>query len=622
MEIQITRLTVSEPLEWDDDTLALTCTWAALQTFRPEYPFNTSTPLCLTAMRVKATHQMNGQVQTYNCMTRRVTDGFGHGWPTNVPRNPAISALYVLLGPGLYTAEAPSKIDWAKFAEWRDFCTLKGLKFDLVIGNRQSLGDTLKMIGAAGRARVYFDGSWWTAVIDKPRTVPIDVITPRNASNVKFEVAYAELPDALRIKFQDGTNNFQPAERIVRRPGLAGAIVTTEAMEMPGKTDPDEIYREAVRRFYELQFRNVAYSATQDGYARSATRGDLVLASKDILRRAMASARVKAVRGNLIEIDEAWQIKNGVTYAVGFRVLGDESSSLGQHVVRQIIALPGETRAIVLKGDGLLPDAGAIIMLGEYGSESIPLILAGIQRRDDGGSDLTLLPRRRRSTNSPMPPRSPHGKARSAISSINQASYPVRLRSSGLDTTPARQRRWCGWSLRRPMWWNCPATPFAIGRLVRPHGQRQHRQYLVPVSNWSGMSSVTRSSCRCRPHRHGEPPARGARSLRLLSPVHHCRRRCPLRAFRSSASLARQRSHLRPAQTRTRMRSASIVMVPRCQRLFRSPRMDRLAGSMEIRRAPRSPRTAALMLTRTGPRERAGRLPVAKRRRRREQLPI
>ncbi|MBN9235088.1 MULTISPECIES: TipJ family phage tail tip protein [Phyllobacteriaceae] len=391
-EIQITRLTVSEPLEWDDDTLALTCTWAALQTFRPEYPFNTSTPLCLTAMRVKATHQMNGQVQTYNCMTRRVTDGFGHGWPTNVPRNPAISALYVLLGPGLYTAEAPSKIDWAKFAEWRDFCTLKGLKFDLVIGNRQSLGDTLKMIGAAGRARVYFDGSWWTAVIDKPRTVPIDVITPRNASNVKFEVAYAELPDALRIKFQDGTNNFQPAERIVRRPGLAGAIVTTEAMEMPGKTDPDEIYREAVRRFYELQFRNVAYSATQDGYARSATRGDLVLASKDILRRAMASARVKAVRGNLIEIDEAWQIKNGVTYAVGFRVLGDESSSLGQHVVRQIIALPGETRAIVLKGDGLLPDAGAIIMLGEYGSESIPLILAGIQRRDDGGSDLTLLP--------------------------------------------------------------------------------------------------------------------------------------------------------------------------------------------------------------------------------------
>ncbi|WP_144223476.1 phage tail protein [Mesorhizobium amorphae] len=391
-EVQITRTSISEPRDDWDDSFALTCTWVVLQTFRPEYPFNTSTPLCLTAMRVKATHQMNGQVQTYNSMSRRVTDGFGVGWPTDLPRNPATSALYVLLGPGLGRPEPASRINWPAFAEWRDYCTLKGLKFDLVIGNRQSLEDTLKMIGAAGRASIYFDGSWWTVIIDKPRTVPIDVITPRNASNIKFEVAYTDLPDALRIKFQDGSNNYQPAERLVRRPGFAGTVMTTEAMEMPGKTDPDEIYREAVRRFYELQFRNVAYSATQDGYARSATRGDLVHASKDILRRAMASARVRAVRGNLIELDEVWQIKVGVSYAVAFRILGDEGNPLGQHVVRQITALAGDTRTVVLSGDGLVPEAGAIIMLGEYGSESIPLILTGIQRRDDGGSDLTLLP--------------------------------------------------------------------------------------------------------------------------------------------------------------------------------------------------------------------------------------
>ncbi|CAM5765559.1 TipJ family phage tail tip protein [Mesorhizobium amorphae] len=391
-EVQITRLSWSEPRDDWDDQYVLTCTWAVLQTFRPEYPFNTSTPLCLTAMRVKATHQMNGQVQTYNCMTRRVTDGFGQGWPTNIPRNPAVSAIYTLTGPGLVKPEPSSRIDWVKFTEWRDFCTLKGLKFDLDINIRQSLQDTLKMIGAAGRASIDFDGTWWTVIIDKPRTVPIDVITPRNASNIKFEVAYTDLPDALRIKFQDGSNNFQPAERVVRRPGFAGTVVKTEAMEMPGKTDPDEIYREAVRRFYELQFRNVAYSATQYGYTRSATRGDLVLASKDILRRAMASARVKAVRGKVVEIDELWEIKSGVSYAVGFRIHGDESNPLGQHVVRQITATPGETRAFVLTGDGLIPEQDGIIMLGTYGSESIPLILTGIQRRDDGGSDLALLP--------------------------------------------------------------------------------------------------------------------------------------------------------------------------------------------------------------------------------------
>ncbi|WP_180375627.1 phage tail protein [Mesorhizobium sp. 8] len=396
-EIELTRNTLSENKEDAKETVAWTCTWAVLQSFRPEYPFNTDLPLCMTAMRVKATYQMNGQVQTYNCMTRRVTDDFGHGWPTDIPRNAATSALYALLGPGLFRAEASARIDWARFIEWRDYCTLKNLKFDLVVEGRQSLGDTLKMIGAAGRASVYFDGSRWTVIIDKPRDTPIDVITPRNASNVTFEVAYAELPDALRIKFQDAQNDYQPAERIVRRPGLAGPVMTTEAMEMPGKTDPDEIYREAVRRFYELEYRNVVYRVTQQGIARSATRGDLVLASKDILRRTMASARVKAVRGNLIEIDETWTIKPNVSYAVGFRVLpADEAEAavnpLGQHVVRKITAIEGDTKAFVLQGDGLAPSPGTIIMLGEYGSESIPLILTGIQRREDGGSDLTLLP--------------------------------------------------------------------------------------------------------------------------------------------------------------------------------------------------------------------------------------
>ncbi|MBN9243373.1 MAG: C40 family peptidase [Mesorhizobium sp.] len=396
-EIELTRNTLSEAKDDAKETMALTCTWAVLQTFRPEYPFNTSVPLCLTAMRVKATYQMNGQVQTYNCMTRRVTDDFGKGWPTDQPRNPATSALFALLGPGLYRPEASARIDWAKFIEWRDFCAAKGLKFDLVVEGRQSLGDTLKMIGAAGRASVYFDGSRWTVIIDKPRETPIDVITPRNASNVTFEVAYAELPDALRIKFQDAQNDYQPAERIVRRPGLVGPVMTTEAMEMPGKTDPAEIYREAIRRFYELQYRNVVYRATQDGIARSATRGDLVLASKDILRRTMASGRVKRVRDNVVEVDELWTMRAGTAYAVGFRVLPATEAEaaanpLGQHMVRRVVGFDGETRAVVLDGEGLTPEPGAIIMLGEYGSESIPLILTGIQRREDGGSDLTLLP--------------------------------------------------------------------------------------------------------------------------------------------------------------------------------------------------------------------------------------
>lgn len=389
-EIELTRTSASEVDA--ESSYILNCTWALLQTFRKEYPINTDAPLALTAMRVKATAQMNGKVETYNAVAKRVTTNFGNGWPTNKPSNPATSSLWAILGPGLYKTQPSNTIDWPRFQEWFAYCELKGLKFDHYLTGNQTLQETLKMTGAAGRAAVYFDGSKWTVVVDKPRDVPIDVLTPRNASDIVFETVYPDIPDALRVKFQDATNDYETAERIIPRPGLAGAPQVTEAIEMPGKTDPAEIYREAVRRFFEIQYRNTSYRATQDGLTRSATRGDLVMASHDILKRSMASGRVRAIRDSQVELDEIITFQPGIDYAIGFRTVGTDDPGIGSHHVRRIDVIVGESRSFRLQGEGVDPPVGAITMIGEYGSESIPLILTGVQSREDNKSDLFLLP--------------------------------------------------------------------------------------------------------------------------------------------------------------------------------------------------------------------------------------
>src|SRR5690606_23221521 len=103
--------------------------------------------------------------------------------------------------------------------------------------------------------------------------------------------SYFDPPDAFRVKFLDETAGSAPAERLVPWPGHEGSIDLTESIEMPGKTDPAEIYIETRRRMYELLHRPDTFTAIQDGAARVATRGDQVMGSFDVIARSQVAAR-------------------------------------------------------------------------------------------------------------------------------------------------------------------------------------------------------------------------------------------------------------------------------------------------------------------------------------------
>lgn len=308
-----------------------------------------------------------------------------------VTRNPASLALFILRGPALFRPVADEDIDLDAFGDWHVFCDLKGLKYDRVHDFDATLGETLAAVAAAGRAVVRHDGRKWTVVIDRPRDLVVDHINPRNASNIRASASYFEPPHALRVPFLDETNDYQEAERIVPWPGHTGDITITEELRLLGKTDPDEVWVEARRRMYEMLHRSVVYSATQQGTARSATSGDLVMASRDILRRVISSGRVVAVRGNLVELDEALTMEEGETYAIRFRQVS-EDDTVGDSIVRTVANVPGETTVVHLTGTGELPVAGDLVHFGPSTEDSIPLILAGIERGRAGSSVLRMLP--------------------------------------------------------------------------------------------------------------------------------------------------------------------------------------------------------------------------------------
>ena len=387
-EIEVTRMTQERPDTQTSDRSIL----SAMQSVRPEYPIAFDKPLALVAMRIRATFQLSGQLDDVNAVVRRYApDWTGSTWAEGLPRNPAAAFRAALTGPANPYPADISELDLDALADWHDFCTARGFKYDRVHEADETLGMMLRMIARAGRATPRHDGQKWTVVIDRPDQPVIDHVSDRNARAFAWERSYQEPPDAIRVQFADETNGYQPAERIVPWPGHTGPIDLTEDLPLPGKTDPVEIWREARRAQYEVIHRPDVFTCMQDGAARVATRGDLVMGSFQTLDRTLVAARVVRVEGSVIELDERIEMDPAEVYGIRFRVYADEDDSIGTSLVREIANTGTGTALLRLIVSDAMPASGDVVHVGPLATESLPMKILEIEPAEDFSARLSLI---------------------------------------------------------------------------------------------------------------------------------------------------------------------------------------------------------------------------------------
>jgi hypothetical protein len=389
-EIEVTRMSDESTSTQVSDRTIL----AAIQSIRPEYPVNMNKPLTLVAMRIKATSQLNGSLDNFNAVVQRygqVYDAVTQTWSEGLTRNPASAYITALTGGATPFPVLQDEIDYDLLAEWFEFCKANNLKYDRVHDQAEPLQDMLFSICAAGRATPRHDGIKWGVVIDRPETLVVDHINSRNSSDFQWSRNYFRPPDAFRVTFLDETNDYNQAERIVPWPGHTGDIVLTESLPLLGKTDPNEVWIEARRRMFELLHRPDTFTAIQDGSVRVVTRGDQVMGSFDVLDRTQVSARVKAVREELVELDDSVVIEAGVDYGLRFRVFVDAQDTIGFSQVRKITASVGETRLLRVTGSGDMPAPGMIVHFGTLSNDSVALKVRGIEAGQNFSSVLNLV---------------------------------------------------------------------------------------------------------------------------------------------------------------------------------------------------------------------------------------
>jgi hypothetical protein len=388
------RVTMMTPETFDLQVQRRT-SWAVLQTIRPEYPINFGEALALVALRIKATHQLQGQLDNFNAQVTRICLDYDHlsgTWIERETSNPASLYRYVLQSNANPRPVADAGIDIEQLEDWHNFCRIKGLKYDRVVDDAAtSLSDILAEVTAAGRASKRHDGRKWGVVIDRPQELVVDHVNPRNSYGFSSRRSYVRPPDGLRVKFLDATNDYQSAERLVPWPGHTGSIVLTEALDLPGKTDPAEIFREATRRMFETIHRPDVHQASQDGPVRVATRGDLLMMNTDVLYRTQVSARVRSASGAIVEITDPVTMEKDQSYGIRFRVFTDEEDTIGASIVRLLVNNPGETSVLLLSSGGQLPAAGDIVHFGIAGTDSFPVVVNGIEAGEDFSVHYRLL---------------------------------------------------------------------------------------------------------------------------------------------------------------------------------------------------------------------------------------
>jgi hypothetical protein len=389
-DVRVRRLTADST----SDKIFDETVWTALRTIRYTRPV-TMGGLAMTALRIKATDQLNGMIDRFNGVVHSILpDWNGSAWVDQVTSNPASLFRHVLQGNANARPLSGSRLDLAKIQSWHDACAAEGREFNAVIDYDVSVREVLQDIAAVGRASPSLIDGKWAVVEDKVQTVPIQHFTPRNTFSFRGEKSFDEIPEALRIRFINRDKGWLQDERLVFDDGFDAATATKyETLELPGVTSADQAWKDGRYHIATARLRPETYSFYTDIEHIVCTRGDLIRFTHDVPLFGLMSGRVKSLTtsgGNItaVTLDAGmpmWEEKN---YAVRFR------KSDGSSLVAPVATNPGTVLTLtfvtpVPAATG--PAAGDLALFGESGQESVELIVKSIEPQSDLNARLTCV---------------------------------------------------------------------------------------------------------------------------------------------------------------------------------------------------------------------------------------
>jgi len=409
-DIRLRRIT----LDSTSDSVIDQSAWTALKSVRYEPPINLANQ-CGTAMRIKATDQLNGALDQFNVIAQNVIPDYDidlDEWVPRITSNPASLYRYVLQSSANAKALPDEKINIDDLQEWHTHCEEQDYSYNRVIDYDTTVDAVLKDICSAGAASPAIVDGKRTVVVDKIKDTIVQMVTPRNSWGYTGEMIYPTTPHAFRVQFRNAEEGYIQDEIIVYDDGYDETNATEfEGLELQSCTNPVLAFKTARRYLASVRLQPETHTFMMDVENLNALRGDRIVLEHDVPIIGVGDGRIKNVLTSGddpdtvtgVALDDTITIPNDSSYYMRIRL--DD----GTQIYKELNTTVGETSksfdfATPFSIDDT-PTEGDLCYIVEAGGE-LDLIITKIEPQDDLTARITAInyaPERFDAENAPIP---------------------------------------------------------------------------------------------------------------------------------------------------------------------------------------------------------------------------
>lgn len=394
-EVRVLRTTDSRP---EIDTAVRYYSYAAyvvaITGYINQRPIAPPKPLAMTAVRIRASNQINGNIDGFSGVVTSICpdwDATSSTWIERPTRNPASLFRYVLQHPANAQAVANSSIDLAALQSWHVYCRTNEFMCDMLVLDQRSILDVLRDIAACGRASPALRDGIWTVIVDRPVSTIAQYFTPANSWGFEGSRAFPKLPHAFRVQFNNSERGYQPDEMIVYNDGYTSANATLfEGLSLPGVTTKKAIYKHARFHLAQLKLRPETYTLNVDVEHLICQRGDRVKVTHDVPMWGISAGRIREfVSTTQLTLSEPLEMAAGTQYGIRIRLAN------GTSITRTVSAKAsaGLYTSITLTAAITATEgaAGNLYMVGTLNDETVDCLVLSVEPQENLSARLTLI---------------------------------------------------------------------------------------------------------------------------------------------------------------------------------------------------------------------------------------
>lgn len=372
-------------------------TWGGLTTAYTRAPINTKLRHTFMELRIRATNQLNGNISNLSAISTSVLNIYDPMTKTmsRAPTsNPAWVFLDLLIGEVNKLAIDQSKIDFDSIVAWATFCdqiptppfgqTYVDPRFqcNMVLDYQTNLQDLMAQIGGAAQASMNVIGGKYGVLIDKNRTTPVQIFTPRNSSKFSSTKLYGVKPDGIDVTWIDPSADWAQADVTVYDDGFnADNAVNVQTLASFACTSHEQAWRFGRYMLAQNRLRQETISIQVDFEFLACTRGDYVQITQDVMEVGGTPMRVKTLVGSVITTDDS--IDYDPTLHYGYVTRGQD----GTIVTGTLTASAPDTFTL----SAGLPKVGDLIVIGLVGQIVYDCVVKSISPNNDLTATVSLV---------------------------------------------------------------------------------------------------------------------------------------------------------------------------------------------------------------------------------------